>query len=114
MLDAGEVAHHRARLERFEAEQGRPVHGPQRSKSHLLFKWVDDLMRHPRILDPVEDLIGPDLLCWNTIFQIKEAHSPGFVSGHQDACYRGLDELLISGSVVRVPDGLPKISDSCG
>ena len=91
VLDAREAAAHRARLEAFEAAQGKPVHGPQRNKSHLLFKWVDDLMRHPRILDAVEDLIGPDLLCWNTIFWIKEADSPSFVSWHQDVRYWGLD-----------------------
>ena len=91
VLDADEVAANRTRLEAFEAGQGRPVHGPQRSKSHLLFKWVDDLMRHPRILDAVEDLIGRDLLCWNTIFWIKEANSPSFVSWHQDVRYWGLD-----------------------
>ena len=91
VLDADEVAANRARLEAFEAGQGQPVHGPQRSKSHLLFKWVDDLMRHPRILDAVEDLIGPDILCWNTIFWIKEAESPSFVSWHQDVRYWGLD-----------------------
>ena len=91
VLDADEVAANRARLEAFEAGQGQPVHGPQRSKSHLLFKWVDDLMRHPRILDAVEDLIGPDILCWNTIFWIKEARSPSFVSWHQDVRYWGLD-----------------------
>ena len=91
VLDADEVAANRARLEAFEAQQGQPVHGPQRSKSHLLFKWVDDLMRHSRILDAVEDLIGPDILCWNTIFWIKEAKSPSFVSWHQDVRYWGLD-----------------------
>ncbi len=91
VLGADEVAANRARLEAFEAGQGQPVHGPQRSKSHLLFKWVDDLMRHPRILDAVEDLIGPDILCWNTIFWIKEAESPSFVSWHQDVRYWGLD-----------------------
>lgn len=91
VLDARETAEYRARLEAFEAAQGKPVHGPQRNKSHLLFKWVDDLMRHPRILDAVEDLIGSDLLCWNTIFWIKEANSPSFVSWHQDVRYWGLD-----------------------
>ncbi len=91
VLDGDEVAANRARLEAFEAGQGQPVHGPQRSKSHLIFKWVDDLMRHPRILDAVEDLVGPDILCWNTIFWIKEAESPSFVSWHQDVRYWGLD-----------------------
>ena len=37
----------------------------QRNKAHLLLKWLDDLIRDSRVLDPVEDLIGPDILCWN-------------------------------------------------
>ena len=32
-----------------------------------LFKWIDDVMREKTILDAVEDLIGPDILCWNTL-----------------------------------------------
>jgi non-heme Fe2+,alpha-ketoglutarate-dependent halogenase len=36
-------------------------------------------------------VIGPNILCWNTNFFIKEAASPGFVSWHQDAAYWGLE-----------------------
>ena len=35
-------------------------------------------MRHEKILDAVEDLIGPDILCWNTFFWIKEPLSEDF------------------------------------
>ena len=91
VLTPDEVADLRARLEAFEAAQGHVIEGAQRSKSHLLFKWLDDLMRDARILDAVEDLIGPDILCWNTIFWIKEARSASFVSWHQDLKYWGLD-----------------------
>ena len=98
MLDDGEVAANRQKLETFEASQGHPVEGAQRSKSHLLFTWIDDLMRHDRILDAVEDLIGPDILCWNTFFWIKEPRSETFVSWHQDLRYWGLD----SGDLVTV------------
>jgi hypothetical protein len=91
VLGAGAVADLRRRLETFEAAQGGPIDGAQRNKAHLLFKWLDDLMREPRILDVIEDLIGPDLLCWNTIFWIKEAGSPSYVSWHQDLNYWGLD-----------------------
>ena len=91
ILGAAEVARLRDRLETFEASQGHPIEGSQRNKAHLLFKWLDDLMRDGRILDVVEDLIGPDLLCWNTIFWIKEAGSPSYVSWHQDLNYWGLD-----------------------
>jgi non-heme Fe2+,alpha-ketoglutarate-dependent halogenase len=91
VLRADEVAECRAMLESFETSQGHPIQGAQRSKSHLLFKWLDDLMRNARILDAVEDLIGPDILCWNSIFWIKEARSASFVSWHQDLKYWGLD-----------------------
>jgi ectoine hydroxylase-related dioxygenase (phytanoyl-CoA dioxygenase family) len=61
-----------------------------RHKVHLLFTWANELARHPTILDAVEDVIGPDILCWSTTFFTKEAHSPSFVSWHQDATYWGL------------------------
>ena len=91
ILDDEQVAANRARLEKFEGDQGSPIAGAQRSKSHLLFTWVDDLMRYTKILDAVEDLIGPDILCWNTFFWIKEPLSESFVSWHQDLRYWGLD-----------------------
>jgi non-heme Fe2+,alpha-ketoglutarate-dependent halogenase len=91
VLGEDEVSRLRGKLEAFESAQGHPIEGAQRNKSHLLFKWLDDLMRNGRILDAVEDLIGPDILCWNTIFWIKEARSPSFVSWHQDLKYWGLD-----------------------
>ena len=91
ILCEDEVADLRGRLEAFEAEQGQPIQGGHRNKSHLLFKWLDDLMRNPRILDVVEDLIGRDILCWNTIFWIKDAASSSFVSWHQDSNYWGLE-----------------------
>lgn len=89
-LPAGEVADLRRHLERIEARLGGPLAGPRRHKAHLLFPWLWDLVFDPRILDPVEDLLGPDLLCWSTSFFIKEAGDPGFVSWHQDATYWGL------------------------
>lgn len=82
---------YRTRLETYELELGHPVLGPLRTKPHLLFKWVDDLMRNKIILDCIEDLIGPDILCWNSWFWIKEASSTSYVSWHQDSQYWGLD-----------------------
>ena len=81
----------RGRLEACEAAHGGPFKGSMRFKSHLLFKWLSDFIRSPRILDPVEDLIGPDVMVWSTDWWIKEAHSPSYVSWHQDSQYWGLD-----------------------
>ena len=81
----------RVKLEDYERELGHPVQGPLRTKPHLLFKWVDDLMRDEKVLDCIEDLIGPDILCWNSWFWIKEANTSSYVSWHQDSQYWGLD-----------------------
>ena len=91
MIDAERAVSYRAMLETFEASQGMPVTGALRNKCHLLFKWVDEVMRAESILDAIEDLIGPNILCWNTLFWIKEPHSESFVSWHQDLNYWGLD-----------------------
>jgi non-haem Fe2+, alpha-ketoglutarate-dependent halogenase len=48
------------------------------------------LVRHPRILDAVESLIGPDILVYTSTFFIKEPNSPTFAAWHQDATYFGL------------------------
>jgi non-heme Fe2+,alpha-ketoglutarate-dependent halogenase len=92
VLTKTEARELRARLERFERETGGPLKGDLRHKSHLLFTWLADLVRHPRILDAIEDLYGPDLLCWSSNFFIKERESPAFVSWHQDSTYWGLDK----------------------
>ncbi len=91
VLDEAQVNVCRRNLESFEASQGEPIGGAKRNKSHLIFKWVDDLMREATILDAIEDLTGPDILCWNSLFWVKEAQSESFVSWHQDLRYWGLD-----------------------
>jgi non-haem Fe2+, alpha-ketoglutarate-dependent halogenase len=91
VMPASEALGFRQALETHEAESGQPLQGNLRHKVHLLFTWADALVHHPAVLDAVEDAIGPDILCWNTNFFIKEARSPGFVSWHQDSTYWGLD-----------------------
>ncbi len=92
VLSSEEAAGYRARLEALERARGGPLGGELRHKGHLLFTWLDELIRHPRILDAVEDLLGPNLLCWSSSFFIKEARDPAFVSWHQDSTYWGLSE----------------------
>jgi ectoine hydroxylase-related dioxygenase (phytanoyl-CoA dioxygenase family) len=90
VMSAAEARGYRDRLESYERATGGPIAGNMRHKVHLLFTWANELARHPAILDAVEDVIGPDILCWSTNFFIKEARSPSFVSWHQDATYWGL------------------------
>lgn len=90
VLSTDEARSYRDRLEETERKLGGPLSGNMRQKPHLLFTWANELAHHPAILDAVEDVIGPDILCWGTTFFTKEAHSPSFVSWHQDATYWGL------------------------
>jgi len=90
VLNRLEVQHLREKLEFVEKRQGGALKPSQRNKSFLLFKWLNDLVRDKRILNPVSQLIGPDILLWNTLFWIKESNSKSFVSWHQDTKYWGL------------------------
>ncbi len=90
VLPAEDAAGQLERLEAYEARTGGPIDGIYRHKSHVLFPWLYDLVCHPGILDAVEDVLGPDLLCWGSSFFIKEGKDPGYVSWHQDSTYWGL------------------------
>ena len=92
VMPQAEALEIRRRLETFEEQTGGPLKGDLRHKSHLLFSWLGDLVRNNRIVDAIEDLYGPNLLCWTTNFFIKEAANPAFVSWHQDSTYWGLDK----------------------
>ena len=90
VFDAAQTQAIRELLEDFERRQGSPLHGSQRHKTHLLFPWLNDVVRETKIVDAIEDLYGHNILCWTSNFFIKEAHDLGFVSWHQDSTYWGL------------------------
>jgi non-heme Fe2+,alpha-ketoglutarate-dependent halogenase len=85
---AQHAAHLRGQLETFEATlPERPI---DRRKLHVRLPWMRDLVEHPRILDVIERLIGPDLLVYNSTFFIKEPGSGAVTAWHQDSTYFGL------------------------
>ncbi len=90
VLSEGETHALRGQLEAYERANGGPIQGDKRHKAHLYLTFLNDLIRTPTILDAVEDVLGPNLLCWSTSFFITEPSDPGFVSWHQDATYWGL------------------------
>jgi hypothetical protein len=92
-LSPAELGECRDGLARYEACLGAPVNKGDwrwRSQAYIFLPWLDRLTRHPRILDAVESLIGPDILVFTATFFIKEAHSPTFAAWHQDATYFGI------------------------
>jgi ectoine hydroxylase-related dioxygenase (phytanoyl-CoA dioxygenase family) len=95
LLDADELEACRQGVARYEAWLGSPINAHQdmrwRSMPYLLLPWAASLARDPRILDRVEDLLGPDFLIFTSTFFIKEPHSPTIAAWHQDSTYYGLE-----------------------
>ncbi|MBT5050191.1 MAG: phytanoyl-CoA dioxygenase, partial [Rhodospirillaceae bacterium] len=65
-----------AKFDDMETTLGEEPQKRFRVKAHLPFPWLCDLISHPRLLDAVEDLIGPNILCWGASFFTKKAHDP--------------------------------------
>jgi non-heme Fe2+,alpha-ketoglutarate-dependent halogenase len=107
VLSPAQAAGYRQRLHAIE-ESGRLPAGGLRSKSHLLLTWVDEIVRHPDVLDAVESVIGPDILAWGTSFFIKEPRNASFVSWHQDLTYWGLDPADIVTAWIALSESRPE------
>ncbi len=90
VLDEAAARDYRAKFEAFETEYPEYMTTTKRQKLYLVLRWMNDLVRLPKVLDAVEDVLGPDLMCWQCGWFNKEAHDPGFVSWHQDGNYWGL------------------------
>lgn len=116
LLTTAEAAGLRRKIEAVEARMGGQIQKRCKIKAHLPFPFLCEVIAHPRLLDAVEDIIGPDILCWGSSFFQKEAHDPGFVSWHQDSAYYGIeppdtltawlaisDSTLVSGCMKFIP-----------
>ena len=95
-FDPAQAETYATALRRDCAQADRPVSDAgirqpsTRVKSYLLFPWAAELIRHPAILDAVEQVIGPDILAFHSTVWFKPAHSEGRVPWHQDGTYFGL------------------------
>ena len=89
-LGADEVARCRRDVEKVERERMDDIGGAFRHKPHLLLKSLDAAVRNETILDVVEDMIGPDIFVWASLFFTKDPGDPRYVGWHQDSTYWGL------------------------
>jgi len=74
-------------LENF-IRAGRGSYAIDRYQDRLATIW--DIATAPGILDYVEDLIGPDIVCWATHYFCKLPGDPKGVAWHQDCSYWAL------------------------
>ena len=86
-ITCDEASAHRAKLEAVEARFGEQHY---KSKMHTLLDFAAELATAPRVLDIVEQFLGPDIMLFDATYIIKEPNSPSHVSWHQDLTYWGL------------------------
>jgi len=102
-LDASRTEHYRQHYLDFHArhqDQLDALSASQRwqiyADTHFVLPWVDALTREPGILDAVQQVLGPDLLAWNTSWFVKMPGDKTFVSWHQDGAYWGLSPMEVA------------------
>ena len=101
IMSEAEAQLHRGRLEAAEAERG-SLH--YMVKPYLVFSSAREIALNPVLLDAVEDILGPDILLWDSGYVIKEARDHRHVSWHQDLTYWGLDlDKLVTAWVALTP-----------
>ncbi|HLV79181.1 MAG TPA: phytanoyl-CoA dioxygenase family protein, partial [Chthonomonadaceae bacterium] len=86
-----EAGRYRAQFDALEQRVGRERARIGLVDCHFDEPFIRELAAHPRILDGVEALLGPDVLLLATHFFCKYGPEEWFVAWHQDVTYWGLE-----------------------
>ena len=84
LISEAAAVDHRAKFEAVEAEYGSHHY---KSKMHTLLEFAANLATQSKILDTVEQLLGPDIMLFDVTYIVKEPQSTSHVSWHQDLTY---------------------------
>lgn len=90
MLTPVQAQHAMQRFEQMQQKMLDQFDEVHRFKLHLLEQWLFDIVCNDTILNTVEQILGPNLLCWSSDVFCKPAFTSSFVSLHQDSTYAGL------------------------
>src|SRR5262245_17674977 len=108
VLSAQEVDSFRLACDELESRLGGRPRTVEVRQMHLHFPWAHALATHPRILDPVQDLLGPNLLIWATELFAKHPHDSTVKIGwHQDKTYMGFDPRTTTTAWVALSESTP-------
>ena len=85
VMTADEITALQREIDTFEQCHPQEVAWALDIKCNLLLDWVVAAGTHRRILDAVEDLLGPDIFLTDAVFRIKEPRSSIDYGWHQDS-----------------------------
>ena len=82
-----------------DLEAGERELADKSDKLSMLLSYPDQLLpsfakliRNPKLVEAVSQILGPDLMVWSSGLFIKEPNTESYVSWHQDLTYWGLDD----------------------
>ena len=105
ILDTDPANDYREKYEEAESRLGTPGYPDNLSvKPQVLFRWLYDLGTTPKLLDAMEDLMGPDTLMTTCAIWAKQPNDPRFVTWHQDSTYFGYDPMVVWGAWIAMTD----------
>lgn len=92
-MSVQQVEIYRIRLEEIETahRNNRDYLYALNGGKNLVLPLVDEITNCTGILNRVEGIIGPDIVVFSASLFIKAAHSPQYVSWHQDLTYWEMD-----------------------
>jgi non-haem Fe2+, alpha-ketoglutarate-dependent halogenase len=93
VLTPDEVRHYRDHVEKTWSALGGRV--TRANGLHLFFGWAWELATHPRLLDCLEDLLGPVIFLRHTRVFYKYARSAAWVGWHQDGITEHLSDAQV-------------------
>lgn len=95
VLSETEVHYYRAEIEKTCQAIG--GHVTRINAAHLFFRWAWELSTHRRVLDCMEQLLGPNILLKSTRLFYKHGRSASFVGWHQDGITERLEDARVPG-----------------
>src|SRR5215471_856697 len=108
ILTAAEIAYYRAEAEKTCREIGPNV--TRLDNVHFFFRWAWDLSTHRRLLNSLQQILGPNIVLKSTRIFYKHPQSDSYVGWHQD----GITERLNDGRAPAVWLGLTRATVANG
>lgn len=61
---------------------------------HFKHRWAYELATHPNIIDPISEILGPNVLLWAMNFWYKAPNNEKFIPWHQDYHYWPMEPAI--------------------
>ena len=89
ILSLEQVKEIREEIENVEKKWPYEINELNRNNIHYYSPIFDQIVHNSKILDVVENFLGPNILAAGTVLFLKEPENKGFISWHQDGIYQG-------------------------